>query len=101
MKCRRCNKSISEEDLDIHTSYWKPNLQFPVHKACKKESMTFERIECQTIDKSCNDCIYFKADNTKHLGYRKGMCIKKNIKRIAYSNYCYDDTTDCFKHREE
>lgn len=97
--CKHCNNSF--KDFVWVCSYWKPYLQFKVHKECKIEYMNFERISCQNIDKSCNDCKYFKSDNQKYKGFRKGLCLKKNIKRTAFSNYCYDDTQNCFEHREQ
>ena len=98
--CHWCSLKIEKEQEATHISYWKPNLKFPVHKKCREESMRFERISCQNIDKSCNDCINFKSNNEKYNGYRKGICLKKEINIITYSNHCYTNNDDCFEHRE-
>jgi len=105
MKCRFCEKEITEDDeIAYAPSYWWPHGDiYPVHKECKKEGKMQEAYDCQCIDADCNDCAFFeRKENSKWVCY--GICRNKDSAEFnkevkAYPN-CWSGRV-CFVHRKD
>ncbi len=92
--CCESGVILTPETIDVKISYWIPQLWKPIHKDLLKQSRELEVFECQKVDCSCNDCIYFDRN--------KLFCNKLNVTTNRHSpNTCYIENRNCFKHRKE
>ena len=107
--CKYCEQRINEEDFDVSSSYWN-NFWEATHKECKEKGDKKEEVECQKIDKNCNECKYFKRKGFDEklldtqgnklfnsIGCYFGKCEKVNKNVTATRNICQGNK--CFIHR--
>ena len=77
MLCRYCDLPCLEEGYTF--SYWSA-LKFAAHKVCKNNGEAGEAYECQSVDRDCNDCVFFKRGTMISKGVFDGFCEKKQQK---------------------
>jgi len=108
-KCKYCNKKIKEKDFAISSSYWNSFWE-GCHKDCKEQGDKKEEVECQRIDRNCNECKSFDRkgfDNHlkdtqgeklfEKVGCYFGNCKKFKKKVTASRVICQNNK--CFIHR--
>ena len=100
-KCRYCGETVTREDkFCITETYWSA-IGCISHTDCLKEGKSSEEYECQSLDRSCNDCRFFVRDQV--VGTTSiGTC--KNPHSGILTVKAYPVTSighRCFKHRKE
>lgn len=95
-RCRSSGQILTKHNIDVHIGYWTPNLWFPIHKDLLKEHKRQEIHECQKIDCSCSDCVYFRRDSGNN-----GYCQKLEKKVVAAPNTACPQNLVCFFHRRD
>lgn len=109
--CRYCDLAVDSRDAVITHSYWQ-GLPFISHRACKDSGFKAEALECQSIDRSCNECKYFKRGGAiKYEQWNEdftecqlpfwawwGWCDKFKKPQTAEPMTCMG--MECFEHRK-
>lgn len=101
--CRYCKTEILEKDFCVTTTPRRSMLA-PSHKDCESIWNKNEAYECQKIDESCNDCIFFQRWKIKHdIRWHEWKCLKLNTDTYSYQwislwNKC---KWKHFKHRKD
>ena len=95
--CRYCKQHIEEKDFTTYTTYWYSFIA-PCHIWCLDQLTKEESYECQNIDQSCNDCIFFKRQQGV-----KWHCAKLDIPTTAQQNICNGNKcqSQYFIHRKD
>lgn len=96
-ECYLCNQTVeSRTDADILSTYWGSYWAL-IHKACRPLYRPMIE-DMQDIDKSCNDCGWFKRENGQ-----MGHCVNPNgafVGRVyAHGVQAHVATDKCFQHR--
>ena len=127
LTCRYCGKPVESAELAWTCAYWKvPGIanqpKYACHAICKREGERREAYECQTIDRSCNDCAHFRreqciqrperpSDEALHShavqveylrkllpsGGWEGRCVRFDRPVTAHANFAM--LMPCFEHR--
>jgi hypothetical protein len=115
--CRYCGQIIDQGQEAKTFAYWSKTPDF-CHLPCQKEGERIEAIDCQKIDKDCNDCIFFQRGNLAQKQIHKIKNQKGELKTIIFQpQFSYGNCSKfnkpvmaqpnkwsglaCFKHRSE
>ena len=102
--CRYCDKPVEAGDGAKTAAAWslRENPLFslyPCHEACKGPGEALEAYLCQTIDRDCNDCVFFKRGKLIAKGVFEGHCLKFDRPTKAFPGQATGHP--CFVHRKE
>lgn len=107
-RCRYCDGPLTEAEAVKTFGYWK-GYQFWSHAACKDLGYKQEAIECQSLDRDCNDCRFFLRETMLTKGIWSGRCTNqertpqahaqcRGAQVLAFPNF--SSGHPCFVHRK-
>jgi len=114
-RCCYCEKELNEDNFFIITSYWNPMWKPACSEKCAQKGYKKEEIECQKIDKNCNECKYFERSSFEkikpqtynlfqsvggYLGICKNRKSKFYNKKVGANRNTYQGM-ECFVHRKD